>query len=127
MVIVSLLLLAAAPVAGEPVRPWAGTQVVRIVAKKSKATSWRRGRHASIPVGIPKRLSVNECADSARPDCRAPKRSQYRLQAGAAIGPASKDRAVAMDGSDCEVIGPKVCPSHARPVLRAEYTPVGVK
>ncbi|QNA84890.1 hypothetical protein G4G27_13450 [Sphingomonas sp. So64.6b] len=126
MVIVSLLLLAAAPVVGEPVRPWAGTPVIRTV-KKSKAKPRRRGRHAIIPVGIPKRLSVNECADRTRPDCRVQKRSPYRLQAEAAIGPASKDRAVAMDGSDCEVIGQKVCPSNPRPVLRAEYAPVGAK
>ncbi len=127
MVIMSLLLLAAAPIAGQPPRPVVRAPIIRTVAKKSKAKSRRRGKYANIPAGIPKRLSVTECADRTRPDCKVNKRSPYRLQAGAAIGPAAKDRAVAMDGSDCEVIGQKVCPSNPRPVLRAEYTPVGAK
>ncbi|QNQ08126.1 hypothetical protein [Sphingomonas alpina] len=123
MVILSLLLLAAAPAAAPPQRHFRKPVIVTVASRRT-----RRGAKARAPIGIPARLSVNECADRTLPGCAVKKQSRYRLSTDiAAIGPSAKDRAVKMDGSDCEVIGPKVCPSNPRPVLRAEYVPVGAK
>ncbi|MES2057398.1 MAG: hypothetical protein V4564_15800 [Pseudomonadota bacterium] len=123
MVILSLLLLATAPTTALPPRH-ARKPVIVTVAKRRA----RRSARGRLPISIPARLSVNECAGSILPGCAAKKQSPYRLSTDlAAIGPSSKDRAVKMDGSDCEVIGSKVCLSRPRPVLRADFLPTGAK
>ncbi len=61
----------------------------------------------------------------ARPArCRGKCANQYRLPIAGDDDPTSKDRAMAEDGSKCDVVGAQRCLSKRRVILRSTEDPV---
>lgn len=109
MLAMTILLLAAAPVAHHA-RP---AHSVRVVHHGHVA------RRAHRPISLTSRKLQVITADVTPP------RSPYRLPLGVASEPSAKDIALNEDGSRCALIGQTICPRPTRTIVRmGEDSPV---
>ena len=82
-----------------------------MLAAAAPHTSWKKLRFDLKPPPAPTRCS-GDCAE------------RYRLPASSDDTESLKDRALAVDGSKCDVIGAIRCPSRRRTVLRSTENPM---
>jgi hypothetical protein len=117
MLVITMLLLTAAPVADRVRHP---ARVVRTVHVKRKAR--RARRPISLSVIKPQR---RDCGPDAICVLGTP-RSRYRLPLPQTPEPTDKDMALAEDGTRCALIGQTICKRPIRTIVRIGEPAPGV-